>query len=181
MAFEDFRKSILKVNKTRHHKIRGSFGVRDALNRCRKEKWFGADLKCTDSDFYTIIRKVNDALAAELINGKDVKFPQKMGQLEVRKYNTYIRYVDGKLKTNRGVDWKATLKLWYEDEEAKENKTLVKVEDKEVFIVYYNRVVANYINKTLYQFKTNRALMEAVRKAGSEGKIDAYKIGLDYD
>ena len=176
MAYEDFRKSILKLNDKRHHKIKGSLGVRDAFKRCRREKWYGSNLVVTEKDFYAIVRGVNDLIAEELLKGKDVKFPQKMGQLEVRKYDTYVKLIEGRVKTNRGVDWKATLKLWYEDEEAKENKTLVKVEDKEVFTIFYNRMIANYPNKTLCQFKANRELALAIRKAGSEGKIDAYKI-----
>jgi hypothetical protein len=36
-----------------------------------------------------------------------------MGQLEVRKYETYVKFKDGKIKTNRGIDWNATLQLWY--------------------------------------------------------------------
>jgi hypothetical protein len=101
-----------------------------------------------------------------------------MGQIELRKYNTYVKFDDGKIKTNRGVDWDATLKLWYEDSEAKENKIIVKMEDPEVFILYYNKVMSNFNNKSLYDFKPNRELLLAVKKAGKEGKIDAYKIGL---
>jgi hypothetical protein len=73
-----------------------------------------------------------------------------MGQLEVRKYDTYVKLMDGKLRTNRKIDWQATLQLWYEDEEAKENKVLIKSEDKEVFKIFYNKMIANYNNKTLY-------------------------------
>jgi hypothetical protein len=38
-------------------------------------------------------------------------------------------------------------------------------------------MIANYNNKTIYQFKPNRALSVAVKLAGKEGLIDAYKIG----
>lgn len=178
MAFEDFRKSILKVNDKRHHKIKGSLGVREAFRWCRADKFGGSNISVSEEDFHAIVRLVNNLMAAELLEGHDVRFPQKMGQLEVRKFDTYVKLVDGKVKTNRGVDWKATLQLWYEDEEAKENKTLVKVEEKEIFTIFYNRVIANYPNKTLTQFRPNRELAIAIRKAGNEGRIDAYKIGL---
>ena len=45
------------------------------------------------------------------------------------------------------------------------------------FGVFYNKMFANYGNKTIYQFKPNRELMLKVRQAGKEGLIDAYKIG----
>jgi hypothetical protein len=102
-----------------------------------------------------------------------------MGQLEVRKFNPYVKFEGGKLRTNRGVDWKATLTLWNEDKEAKENKLLVRTEDKEAFIIFYNKMIANYKNKSLYKFKPNRELAIRIRKAGNEGIIDAYKIGND--
>lgn len=176
MLFDEFRKSTLRVNNKRHHSIKNSLGVRDAYKWCNANKKFKN--KVSEHDFYRIIRTVNNALSDQLIQGNDVKFPQRMGQLEIRKYSTYVKYHEGKIKTNRGIDWQATLKLWYEDQEAKENKILVKVEDQEVFTLYYNKSFANYNNKSIYQFKPHRRLMLAIRKAGKEGNIDAYKIGL---
>lgn len=178
MSFKEFRENTLKVKNKRHHKIKNSKGVKDAYQWCRKNRQFCVEDSVTEKQFYTIVRTVNKMLAEELILGKDIKFPQRMGQLEVRKYSTYVRLIDGKIKTNRGIDWGATLKLWYEDEEAKESKILIKAEDKEVFSVFYNRMIANYNNKTIYQFKPNRGLMLAVRNAGKNGLIDAYKIGV---
>lgn len=175
MIFEEFRKSTLKVKNKRKHSIKNSLGVRDAYKWGRKNELLK---NVTEAQFYKIVRTVNNLMAQQLISGKDVKFPQRMGQLEVRKYDTYVKYSNGKLKTNRGVDWDATLKLWFEDEEAKKDKLLVKTEDTEVFTIFYNKMVANYNNKTLYQFKPNRSLRLAVRQAGKEGLIDAYKIGL---
>lgn len=178
MSFSDFRKSILKVKNKRNHKIKNSLGVRDIFKICRKEKWYDSNLSVTESTFYSIIRAINKLMSEELLKGRDVKLPQKMGQLEVRKYDTYVKLMDGKLRTNRKIDWQATLQLWYEDEEAKENKVLIKSEDKEVFKIFYNKMIANYNNKTLYQFKPNRELSVAIKHAGKSDKIDAYKIGL---
>lgn len=172
--FDEFRKSVLKVNDKRSHKIKGSLGVRDAFMWCRKNKLFRE--KTTEKEFYSIIRTVNKLMAAHLAGGHDLKFPQKMGQLEVRKYSPYVRFEDGKVKTNRGIDWKATLLLWSEDEESRENKVLIRTEDKEAFVVFYNKMLANYKNKTLYKFKPNRDLAIKIRKAGNEGIIDAFTI-----
>jgi hypothetical protein len=62
-----------------------------------------------------------------------------MGTLEIRKKPARVSIVDGKLVTNLPIDWDATLKLWYEDKESFENKTLVRVESEEIFKVYYNK------------------------------------------
>ena len=179
MVFEDFRKSTLKVSGKRKHSIKNSIGVGDAHKWCRANKWLNIGQSVSEKDFYRIIRTINNLLVEQLIQGKDITLPQRMGQLEIRKFDTYVKFQNGKIKTNRGIDWNATLKLWYEDEEAKENKILIKTEDKQIFKVFYNRMSANYNNKTIYQFKPNRALSIAVKSAGREGLIDAYKIGND--
>lgn len=176
--FKEFRKSILKINGKRHHKIKNSIGIRDAHKWIRKNKWLDIGSPVSEKDFYKIIRTINNLIADELIKGKDVVFPERMGHLEVRKYETYVKLIDGKIRTNRGIDWDATLKLWYKDEEAKNNKILIKKEDPESFTIYYNKSVANYTNKTIYKFKPNRNLKLAVKEAGKNGSIDAYKIGL---
>lgn len=174
-TFDEFRKSVLKVNDKRHHKIKGSLGIRDAFLWCQRNKLFRE--KILQKDFHKIIRTVNNLLASRLEAGNDIKFPMRMGQLEVRKFSPYVKLVDGKIKTNRGIDWKATLMLWEKDEDAKENKVLVRTEDKEAFIIFYNKAFANYKNKTLYKFRPNRELAIRIRKAGNEGIIDAYTIG----
>lgn len=81
-----------------------------------------------------------------------------MGRLEIRKYPTIITTDGKKVKTNLPIDWQATLKLWYEDEECMKNKQLVRINIPEIFRVHYNRNKANYNNKSFYQFSTNREL-----------------------
>ena len=64
-------------------------------------------------------------LRLSFIKGNDVTFPHRMGTLEARKIKSSISFKDGKLKTNLPVDWDKTLKLWYEDVESFNNKTLI--------------------------------------------------------
>ena len=99
-----------------------------------------------------------------------------MGSLEIRKRPTRVAIVDGKLVTNLPIDWDATLKLWYEDEEAFNNKTLVRIENEEVFKVYYNKKEANYNNKSFYEFKPNRDIQRSLTKHIRAGNLDAYLL-----
>lgn len=175
--FNDFRRRVLKINGKRNHNITNSMGVRDAYRWCRKNKVF-KDKAVSTKDFYGIVRTVNNLFAEELKQGRDVRFPQRMGQLEVRKYNTYVKFVDGKVHTNRGVNWKATLELWNKDEEARESKLLIRSEDKKAFSIFYNRHVGEFNNKYIIQFKPNRALLCELNNLAKEGMLDAYKISL---
>ena len=97
-----------------------------------------------------------------------------MGHIELRKYDTYIRMgEDGKIHDNLPIDWNKTLELWYEDEESYKNKTLIKMEEQEIFKIYYNKWSANYNNKSFYEFVFNKDLKAKLKQRIREGVIDA--------
>lgn len=173
---DDFRKIVLKVDGPRKHKIRNSWGIYDAYKYIRKNKWFNIGRPLTEHQFYYIIRQINNLLADELLKGKDIILPQRMGRLELRKYGAQISIKDGKIHTNLPVDWDRTLKLWSEDEESYKNKTLVKVENKEIFKVFYNKSKALYNNKAFYSFEINRDIKRGLTKRIKGGAIDAFCI-----
>jgi hypothetical protein len=75
--------------------------------------------------FIEVIRRIHHHLIAKLLSGDDIILPLRMGRIEVRKINATLEVKDGKVKTNRKVDWHATLKMWYEYPHTKLNKQLV--------------------------------------------------------
>jgi hypothetical protein len=172
---KDFRRRVLKVNEPRVHKITNSLGVREAFHWSRKNKLYDTK-SVSECGYYKIVRTVNKLMAEELLNSRDVQLPQKMGMLEVRKYPLYVKFIDGEIKTNRKIDWKATLELWNNDEESRESKVLVRCEDSERFVVFYNRNAANYPNKTLMRFRPHRNLIIEINRRGKEGLIDAFTL-----
>lgn len=174
--WKEFRTSVCHLNEHRTHKASGSLGVYDAYKFLRKRKWLNIGRPLTEHEFYSIIRKVNNYLADSFLHGNDIKLPHRMGRIELRKYDARVSFDGEKVKTNLPIDWDRTLKLWYEDEEAYENKTLVKVEEKEIFKVYYNRQLADYNNQSFYEFNVNRELKKRLKQRIKEGKLDAFKI-----
>lgn len=173
---EEFRKKILKLDKKRKTIINNSIGVKDAYRYLRKHKWEGIGQPLTESEFYLIIRSMNNRLAEELLKGKDIILPCYMGRIEVRKNKAVIKIKDGKMVTNLGIDWNSTLKLWEEDEESLTNKTLVRYDNKEIFKVFYIKRAALYKNKTYYTFIVNRKLRRAISFLGNNGKLDAFNL-----
>ena len=173
---DEFRRRILKVNGPRKHKINNSFGVYNAYKLIRKNKWFDIGRPVSEHDFYSIIRTVNNLLADFLSKGHDVNLPCQMGRLEIRKYDAKITLQEGKIVTNLPIDWDRTLKLWSEDEEAYKERTLIKMQEKEIFKVYYNRGKANYTNKSFFQFDINRELKKKLKHRIKEGRLDAFKL-----
>lgn len=174
--YKQFRRERLKLNEPREHKVKGSLGVYDAYKYIRKNKWFDIGRPLTEHEFYSIIRRVNNYLAESLIEGKDITLPHRLGRLEIRKYETYTSFKGDKLVSNLPIDWDKTLKLWYEDEEAYKERTLVKMEEKEIFTVHYNRTKAEYKNKAFYQFDVNRDLKRRLKQQIKEGRIDAFRM-----
>lgn len=174
--WDDFKSQIQHLKDSRVHKVTKSIGVYQAYKYIRKHKWFNIGRPLTEHEFYSIVRRINNYLADNLLSGQDIKFPCRMGQLELRKYDARFNIVDGKVKTNLPIDWDRTLRLWYEDEESYKNKTLIKMEEKEIYRVYYNKQLANYENKAFYEFQVNRDLKRNIKKRIKSGNLDAFKI-----
>ena len=173
---DEFRRKILKINGPRKHKINNSFGVYNAYKLIRKNKWFNIGKPISEHDFYKIVRTVNNKLADLLSKGHDINLPCQMGRLEIRKYDARITLQGDKVVTNLPIDWDRTLKLWSEDEEAYQKRTLIKMEEKEIFSVLYNKTGANYKNKSFYEFAVNRDLKRRLKKRIKSGNFDAFKI-----
>lgn len=173
---DDKRKFIEEVTKQRgkkNFKVTNSFGVYDVYKLIRKNNWFDIGRPLKEHEFYTIIRSVNKLLAQELIAGNPIIFPQRMGRLELKKHKAGPFIVNGKLKVSYPIDWKKTLDLWYEDEEARNNKTLIRIMENVVYTVRYNRYNANYNNQSYYQFALNRNIKKALKESIQNGMTDS--------
>lgn len=173
-SLDEFKRRIKKVNHPKKYKVNNSLGIYDGYKYYRKNKPKSKEYVLTESQYFAITRKINLLLVEEIIQGHDVKLPHRMGSIELRKNNRSIKIgKDGKIRTNLPIDWNKTIELWYEDEEAHKNKTLVKVEEKEIFKIYYNRELANYNNNSYYEFLFNKDLKIRLSKRIKEGSVDA--------
>lgn len=170
------RTEILKLNEPREHKVRNSLGVYDMYKLIRKNKWFDIGRPVKEHEFYAVVRQMNNLLADELLHGRDIVLPQRLGTLELRKYDAVMKFSNGQIRTNLPIDWDRTLKLWEEDEEAYKERTLVKMEEKEIFKVFYNRSRANFNNKSFFEFEINRDLKRRLKQKIKSGAIDAFKM-----
>lgn len=176
MTYDNFKKTVLNVEGPRIHKITNSIGVYDAYKWIRKNKWLDIGTPVSEHDFYKIIRSINEQLILLLLSGGNLQLPQRMGTIELRKRPVVYDIKSGKLKVSAPIDWDRTLKLWYEDEESFNKKTLVKMEEKEIFQIYYNKSKATYKNKSFYQFRPNRDLKVQLKHKLKEGTLDAYNL-----
>ena len=172
---DDFRKEVLKVNKPRVHKVNNSLGTYDAYKWLRKNKWLDVG-PISEHDYYAIIRTVNKALAKSFLHLGSINLPLRMGEIILRKYHPSITLQDGKIKTNLPVDWDSTLQLWSEDKESYKKRTLIRLEEKEVFKVLYDKSKALYNNKSFYTLELNRDIKLSLKKQLKNGLLDAFML-----
>lgn len=128
----------------------------------------------TEKEFYAIVRQVNNIFADEIGKGNTVKFPCHMGKLELKKEQRGVYFdKDGNMKVTYPVDWMATLRLWFEDEEARENKLLIRLNSKCVYKVHFNKYDATFNNKIFYDFTLNRFIKKKLKNNINNGLIDS--------
>lgn len=172
---EDTITDIKKVTGPRHHKVNNSLGVYDAYRWYRKNKPKDKKYVLTSSQYFKIIRTLNQALAQQLIDKGKIVLPERLGIVEIKKYTPTIKLENNKIKTNLPIDWNATVNLWCEDKECKQNKTLVRKNVAYVFKIRYDKTKANYNNKSFYQFTPNRQLKIALKDViNNNPKYDAF-------
>lgn len=172
MDYKEFSDIIKKRNTKKNFKVTNSWGVYDAYKAIRKQGWLGIGRPLKEHEFYSIIRGINNKLAEELALGNEIKFPYRMGKLEIRKRPVGVSLVRGELVNTYPIAWEETIRLWYEDEEAKNNKTLIRKEVKDVYWVKYNKFNAIYENQCFYEFKLNRFLKQALKNNVNKGKVE---------
>lgn len=174
MEYSEFRNKVLKATNKKHNfKVTNSNGNKEAWRWIKKNKWLDIGQPITEREFGIIIKTINNYLQEQLLQNKDINLPKRMGKIELRKYANKKEIVNNKLKTNLPINWKETLKLWYEDKDSYTSKTLIRYENTERFLIHYNKTNAVYTNKTFYKFIPTRTLRIKLNKLIKEGKIDA--------
>lgn len=174
MEFSEFIKEVKKTRGPKKHKVSNSYSIKTMFYYYRKIRPKTKSYVLTESQYYHIIRTINNALREQLINGNDVILPYKLGKIEIRKYKNVIEFKDGKLKTDRPIDWNSTLKLWYDNPICREKKQLIRFENNETFMVHYDKRKAVFKNKDFYEFDANRYVKIGLKKNILSNKLEAF-------
>jgi hypothetical protein len=86
MEYTEFIDTIKNVKGSRTHKISNSYGVYDAFKFYRKNKPNQSKFVLKESQYFAIIRNINESYSEQLLKGFDIEFPERMGKVELRKY-----------------------------------------------------------------------------------------------
>lgn len=176
MTYQRFLNRLQKRG-SKPYTIGHCLGVRDAWKWVRRNRWRKLDgSTCSQALYSCIVNTVNQLLVEQLLEGHRIDFPSRMGSLYLASVPARIALEGGKLKTNYRTDWLKTLKLWYEDEEARNSHRTVKRIQKDIVFIRYDKGNANYTNKRFYLFRANRSLVRKVGSALEERKVSVMKL-----
>lgn len=170
--YQDFL-NILQKRGSKKHSIGHCLGSRDAWKWVRKNRWTALNGNTCSSTLYAaIINDINEMLVERLLEGHPVDFPYQMGTLQLISFDPVIRNKNGKITNNYIVDWKKTLKCWYEDGEMREKKVLVKRIQKKIVRIQYSKEKAKFKFRKYYNFRLNRSLVKLLGKRVANTKMN---------
>lgn len=173
---EKFVADTKNVHGSRFHKVKNSYDTKDFYRNYikgidRQGKFF-----VTERQYGEILRITHDIITEKLLDGCQVVFPYCFGLLQIESHKNVIKFVDGKLRTSYMVDWDKTIRLWYEDEECRKNKTLVRNDNPNRYVVKYHRSRGRLANKKYLCFMPSRVLTDKINKKMHEEGLNVLPI-----
>lgn len=165
------------------NKITNSYGILDYYKYYNKNYVSNSNSNYyVDKNTYSnILSDFHEELSNEIIfNNFEFKLPFRLGVLCLRKFKPKLKIVNNKLINHNPPDFKATKELWEKDEEARENKVLVRHLNKHsngfIFIMKLYKATSNFKNKSLFSFESTRFIKKKIKKAVTEYNVDALLI-----
>ena len=171
MTFKEYWNSTCRHYEKKEAALHRSYRMKDAYRWYRKRH----KDEVTGTLFGAVVRAVNQRVADLMLKGQQFKIPHRMGRMELRKKSCNISYKNGKLRGGK-VNWPETIKLWYDDEDAREKKTLIRYERTVKFLIYYNDFQCNCKNIKFYAMYTTRSLTQKINRGIVEDEIDALPL-----
>lgn len=162
------------MTQKRPHKILSHYGVSDYYADYKRNSDSKMDRKTYSSILTSLL---SELMKAVIKNNYMLKLPHKMGTVILLKRSTRTEFVDGKMKTNRPIDYAATNKLWEERPDLKEQKKVIYHENKHsggyVFRLSYLKSSAVFKNKSVYWMQMNRTMKRMLKDLIVDNKVDA--------
>lgn len=170
---KDFMVEIKRAHQTRKHKVTNSYDTKDFYRNYIKGLDKNSEYYISEKQYGNILKVTNDLIMEKLLEGFQVVFPYNLGCLQIESSKNKFYYKNGELKTTYMIDWNETIKLWFEDDECRKNKTFVRRDNAEKYIVRYHHAKGKLKNKTLLYFLPCRRLTDKIEQKRKEEGINA--------
>lgn len=163
-------------------KIQGHYGMKDYYKYYKNNN----ESPVSSVKYNKVISLFNKELV-ELMLNENVEYdlPSLGLNLSIRKDKRIPKIVNGKLVNNSPVDWVTTQQLWEKNEDAKNNKVLVRYLNNHtsgyVFRIYCKKFGAKLKNRTVYKFKPARSFQRALGKRIKDLTKDKFESFLLYN
>ena len=165
--FEEFVKNI-KNKSPKVHRATNPYGIKQFYRWLVKNKWFDIGKELTEREVGQLIREVNIRVGQYILDGNVFELPSNMGSIEVRTYKSRIKFKNGRIDTALPINWDSTYKLWFEDKQARERKTLVRYDNLNRCTIYHKRV--NFPNSSYFKFHANYLLKKELTRRINNGQ-----------
>ena len=153
------------MNKRSEGKIRTDYGIKDYYKFYKSYSSEPVDNK----KFHKVIGEFNKKIMEAIIND-NLEYTPVSSQITfcIRKLIKPVKIVNNKIVNKNPIDWKTTLQLWSENEEAKERKLLIRFlnnhSSKYIFRIKMIKSGYSYSNKKYYRFKPCRMFQRDLSK-----------------
>lgn len=168
LSVKEYDVLIRKAGTIREFDVNNSYGIRDYYWNYRKK--FKHNI--SEQIYSKIIKEVISLMIDELKKDAYVVFPEGFGFLKTAYPKFTVKLKEDKLKVVGMVDWYKTIELWYNDEEAKENKQLIYKENYFTKIASYSKIGKYFKNKQFLRLDIKRS----VHKTLTTDYIDNHTI-----
>lgn len=158
----DFKRQFLKIDLPKKHKASNSYDCRDYYRYYKSKTKTKIPEKTYTKILHAIfLQLIEDYLLQYLV----VTLPQKMGDLYVINYK-WEPYVNksGKYVSNHPVRWNDTLDWWSVDEEARNNKVLLRYDFDTYNALHYKTKPRSFRNRNFYRLKPCRRIVRRIFK-----------------
>lgn len=151
----------------RNHKIKSDYGLVDYYKYYKSNGG-----KLSHKEFRNILSDFNEGLYPIICSfNYEYKMPKRLGTISVIQRNTYVKLdKEGNLKTNKPINYKATLDLWETNPELQEQRIVVRHDQPNAFKIKFGIGYANFKNKVVYTFTANRGLKQYLKNVILEDK-----------
>lgn len=175
--YTDFVKRVAKVSGNRNHRVSNSSGMAAAILFYNNNRPKHSSYVLTRTQYSNIVNEMNILMIDKLFKDKSFNLPCGLGELRISKRMTKTFLTDDDtLVCTKPIDMSATLKLWHEEPECYENRTVVRKDEDFVFRLTHSRVKATAKNAKYYYIRFGRSIKKKLRDVIlNEKDFDTYE------
>ena len=179
-SYIEFRAGILKVTCPRRTKptstLTSKIIIRSIRNKYPKSKVVSEDT------YSKIIRRINELLIEELLQGQIINLPYNMGNIILTSKQSKVFMKNGKLVRTAPINWEETLKLWYENSKAFNKKIRVRNLPSTIYRIRYCKSRVSFKNQQYYRFIPCRTLKLKLKELLNNNiGVPAYEYGIHFN